>query len=189
MNGPRLSSARVATPRVPSCGARKTPGSRPRCRSRTRSPDSRSAGSRAARNNSISGSLKRASVAVPGRVVVRGFFDPIGVAYAAAHVVVARAGAMTVSELCAWGKPSVLVPLPTAAADHQTFNARALANAGASVLLLEREFTPDAFAKTVVPLAADENRLDALARSARGRGHPNAARSIMEKVLALSQVE
>src|SRR5437016_4499686 len=117
------------------------------------------------------------------------FFNPIGVAYAAAHVAVARAGAMTVSELCAWGKPSVLVPLPTAAADHQTFNARALANAGASVLLLEREFTPDAFAKTVVPLAADENRLDALARSARGRGHPNAARSIMEKVLALSQVE
>src|SRR2546426_2449501 len=62
-----------------------------------------------------------------------------------AHLVVARAGAMTVSELCAWGKPSVLVPLPTAAADHQTFNARALANAGASVLLLEREFTPEAF--------------------------------------------
>jgi len=130
-----------------------------------------------------------AALAVPGRVVVRGFFDPIGVAYAAAHVVVARAGAMTVSELCAWGKPSVLVPLPTAAADHQTFNAHALANAGASVLLLEREFTPDAFAKIVVPLAADDKRLDALARSARGRGHPNAARSIMEKVWELSQVE
>src|SRR5438309_7316742 len=129
-----------------------------------------------------------AAFAVPGRVVVRGFFDPIGVAYAAAHVVVARAGAMTVSELCAWGKPSVLVPLPTAAADHQTFNARALANAGASVFLLEREFTPDAFPKTVVPLVRDDKRLDALARSARGRGHPNAARTIIAKVLELSQV-
>ena len=130
-----------------------------------------------------------ASLAVPGRVVLRGFFDPIGAAYAAAHLVVARAGAMTVAELCAWGKPSVLVPLPTAAANHQTFNARALANAGASVLLLEREFTPDAFSRIVIPLAADDKRLDALARSARGRGHPNAARSIIAKVLELSQVE
>ncbi len=129
-----------------------------------------------------------APLAVRGRVVVRGFFDPIGAAYGAADLVVARAGAMTVSELCAWGKPSVLVPLPTAAADHQTFNARALANAGASVLLLESEFTPDGFAKTVVPLAHDHKRLDALAQSARGRGHPNAARSIMSKVLELSQV-
>jgi len=129
-----------------------------------------------------------APLAVLGRVVVRGFFDPIGSAYAAADLVVARAGAMTVSELCAWGKPSVLVPLPTAAADHQTFNARALANAGASVLLLEREFTPDVFPQTVVPLVHDDKRLDALAQSARGRGHPNAARTIMEKVVELSQV-
>src|SRR2546425_81525 len=129
-----------------------------------------------------------APLAVPGRVVVQGFFDPIGSAYVAANLVVARAGAMTVSELCAWGKASVLVPLPTAAADHQTFNARALANAGASVLLLEREFTAEAFSKTVVPLAHDDNQLDALARSARGRGHPNAARTILEKVLELSQV-
>jgi len=127
-------------------------------------------------------------LAQPGRVVVRGFFDPIGSAYAAADLVVARAGAMTVSELCAWGKPSILVPLPTAAADHQTFNARALANAGASVLLLQREFTTEAFPKTVLPLVHDAKRLDALSRSARGRGHPNAARTIMSKVLELSQV-
>jgi UDP-N-acetylglucosamine:LPS N-acetylglucosamine transferase len=56
------------------------------------------------------------------------------------------------------------------------------------VLLLEREFTPDAFPKTVVPLVHDDKRLDALARSARGRGHPNAARTIMAKALELSQV-
>src|SRR5438270_3419491 len=129
-----------------------------------------------------------APLALPGRVVVRGFFDPIGSAYATADLVIARAGAMTVSELCAWGKPSVLVPLRTAAADHQTFNARALANAGASVLLLEREFSADAFPKTVIPLVHDDSRLDALARSARGRGHPNAARTIVAKGLELSQL-
>ncbi len=130
-----------------------------------------------------------APLAVAGRVVVRGFFDPIQAAYAAADLVVARAGAMTVAELCAWGKPSVLVPLPTAAADHQTFNARALANAGASILLLESELSPDSFARTVGSLAQDQGRLDELGRSARKRGHPNAARTIMSKVLELSQVE
>ena len=130
-----------------------------------------------------------AALAVPGRVVVRGFFDPIAPAYAAADLVVARAGAMTVEELCAWGKPSVLVPLPTAAADHQTFNARALANAGASVMLLETELAAESFAKTITSLVQNRVRLEELARSARKRGHPNAARTIMEKVLELSQVE
>ena len=126
--------------------------------------------------------------AVPGRVVVRGFFDPMTTAYRAADLVVARAGAMTLAELCAWGKPSILVPLPTAAADHQTFNARALTAAGASVLLLERELDPASLAKTVEPLIHDTVRLQALGESARKRGHPTAARNIMEKVLELSQV-
>jgi UDP-N-acetylglucosamine--N-acetylmuramyl-(pentapeptide) pyrophosphoryl-undecaprenol N-acetylglucosamine transferase len=129
-----------------------------------------------------------APLARQGRVTVRGFFDPIATAYTAADLVVARAGAMTVAELCAWGKPSVLVPLPSAAADHQTFNAHALANAGASILLLERELTPKLLAETITALAQDRGRLDALGRAAKSRGHPNAARSIVEKVLELLQV-
>ena len=130
-----------------------------------------------------------APLAVAGRIVIRGFFDPIATAYAAADLVVARAGAMTVSELCAWGKPSVLVPLPSAAADHQTSNARALANAGASLLLLERDLTPESFAKTVSALAADRGRLGQLGEAAQKRGHPNAARTIIRTVLELSQVK
>jgi len=130
-----------------------------------------------------------ASLAVPGRILVRGFFDPIGTAYAAADLVVARAGAMTVSELCAWGKPNVLVPLPTAAADHQASNARALADAGASVLLLEQSLTPEFFARTVTRLVTDPRRLADLGEAAQKRGHPNAARTIVGKVLELSQVE
>ena len=59
------------------------------------------------------------------------FLDPMADAYAVADLVVSRAGMMTVAELCAWGLPSVLIPLPTAAADHQTQNARVLADAGA----------------------------------------------------------
>ena len=130
-----------------------------------------------------------APLAVPGRVVIRGFFDPIRVAYAAADLVVARAGAMTVSELCAWGKPSVLVPLPSAAADHQTSNARALEVAGASFVLRERDLNADTLAVAVATLVADRRRLDDFGAAARKRGNPNAARNIVGKILELSQVE
>ncbi len=124
---------------------------------------------------------------VPGRVVVRGFFDPMAPAYRAADLVVCRAGAMTTAELCAWGKPSVLVPLPSAAADHQTHNARALATAGAAVLLPERELGADALARAVGDLLGDPHRLASLGAAARARGRPGAARDIVSKILTLIQ--
>jgi UDP-N-acetylglucosamine--N-acetylmuramyl-(pentapeptide) pyrophosphoryl-undecaprenol N-acetylglucosamine transferase len=126
-----------------------------------------------------------ARYAVPGRVVVRGFFDPMALAYRAADRVVARAGAMTVAELCAWGKPSILVPLPTAAADHQTHNAAALAAAGAAIQLSEDRLAPYALAQEVTALVADRARLESLATVARGRGHPDAAREIVSRILTL----
>ena len=126
-----------------------------------------------------------ARYAVPGHVVVRGFFDPIAPAYSAADLVVARAGAMTVAELCAWGKPSILVPLPTAAADHQTHNAAALAAAGAAIHLSEWHLTPHTLAQEVTALVADRSRLESLGALARGRGHPDAAREIVSKILTL----
>jgi UDP-N-acetylglucosamine--N-acetylmuramyl-(pentapeptide) pyrophosphoryl-undecaprenol N-acetylglucosamine transferase len=127
-----------------------------------------------------------ARYATPGRVVVRGFFDPMTVPYRAADLVVARAGAMTVAELCAWGKPSILVPLPTAAADHQAHNARALAEAGAALHLPERDLSPHRLAQEVTALFSDHPRLESLARAARGRGHPNAAREIVSRILTLA---
>ena len=126
-----------------------------------------------------------AALARAGSVCVRGFFDPIAPAYAAADLVVSRAGAMTVAELCAWGKPSVLIPLPNAAADHQKFNARALEEAGAAVLLLEENLSPESLAGVVTSLVADPKRLASLADVARSRGHPDAARGIMSKILTL----
>src|SRR6266702_3698914 len=126
-----------------------------------------------------------ARYAVPGRVVVRGFFDPMAPAYRAADLVVSRAGAMTVAELCAWGKPSILVPLPTAAADHQTHNAAALAEAGAAIQLAEVRLTPYTLAQEVTALVSDRARLESLGTLARGRGHPDAAREIVSKILTL----
>ncbi len=69
--------------------------------------------------------------------MVRPFWDPIAQAYAAVDLVVGRAGAMTTAELCAWGLPSILVPLSSAAAGHQARNAEALAAAGAALHLTD----------------------------------------------------
>ena len=110
--------------------------------------------------------------------------------YAVADLVVSRAGMITVAELCAWGLPSVLVPLPTAAADHQTHNARVLAEAGAAVLL------PQARAHAG---AARRERSDALlgrppARERDGRSGrwpaagPHAADEIVSNLLTLVAV-
>ncbi|HYK82925.1 MAG TPA: undecaprenyldiphospho-muramoylpentapeptide beta-N-acetylglucosaminyltransferase [Gemmatimonadales bacterium] len=126
-----------------------------------------------------------ARYAVPGRVVVRGFFDPMSLPYRAADLVVARAGAMTVAELCAWGKASILIPLASAALDHQSANARALAAAGAAVALPEPDLSAHTLARHVTQLLADPAARATLASRARARGHPNAAREIVSHILTL----
>lgn len=126
-----------------------------------------------------------ASLARAGQVVVRGFLDPMALAYRAADLVVSRAGAMTVAELCAWGKPMVLVPLPTAAADHQAHNARALAAAGAAAWVKESELTPVGLARLITDLSADRGRLEALSAAARRRGQPDSSAAIVSNILTL----
>ena len=95
--------------------------------------------------------------------------------YAAADVVVCRAGAMTVAELAAAGVPSVLVPLPGAPGDHQTANARVLERVGAAVLLPDPDCTAVGLAGIVEALLADPDRLAAMGRAAASLGRPDAA--------------
>jgi UDP-N-acetylglucosamine--N-acetylmuramyl-(pentapeptide) pyrophosphoryl-undecaprenol N-acetylglucosamine transferase len=106
--------------------------------------------------------------------------------YALADVVVSRAGMITVAELCAWGLPSVLVPLPTAAADHQTHNARVLAEAGASALLRQADLTPGSLADAVDALLGQRQRREEMASRARARGRPYAAQDIVSRILTLA---
>jgi UDP-N-acetylglucosamine--N-acetylmuramyl-(pentapeptide) pyrophosphoryl-undecaprenol N-acetylglucosamine transferase len=120
-----------------------------------------------------------------GTVRVESFLDPIADAYAAADLVVARAGAMTMAELAAWGLPAILVPLPTAAADHQLANARAAAESGAAVLIEQRDLTPDSLAGSVRSLLGDSARLARLRESILGRGRPQAASDIAREALGL----
>lgn len=114
-----------------------------------------------------------------------GYIDRMPAALAAADVAVSRAGAMGTAELLAWGIPSILVPLPTAAADHQTHNARALADAGAAVALPEAEATAERLWADVVALTSDAERRRAMAGIARERARPEAARAIASDLLRL----
>lgn len=120
------------------------------------------------------------------RVQVLDFLDPMADAYSVADLVVSRAGMITVAELCAWGLPSVLVPLPTAAADHQSHNARVLAAAGASLLLPQSELTPDRLRDVVSGLLDDAGRRKQMGERALARGKPFSARDIVSKLLTLT---
>ncbi len=95
--------------------------------------------------------------------------------YAAADVVVCRAGAMTVAELAAAGVPSILVPLPGAPGDHQTANARVLERAGAALVLADAECDGDRLAAMLDCLLDDPGGLDAMGRAAASLGRPDAA--------------
>jgi UDP-N-acetylglucosamine--N-acetylmuramyl-(pentapeptide) pyrophosphoryl-undecaprenol N-acetylglucosamine transferase len=121
----------------------------------------------------------------PPKVRVLDFLDPMADAYSVADLVVSRAGMITVAELCAWGLPNVLVPLPTAAADHQSHNARVLANAGASLLLPQSQLSPERLRDVVTGLLGDPARRKQMAERALARGRPNSAREIVSNLLTL----
>jgi UDP-N-acetylglucosamine--N-acetylmuramyl-(pentapeptide) pyrophosphoryl-undecaprenol N-acetylglucosamine transferase len=108
-------------------------------------------------------------------------------ALAATDIALTRAGAMATAELLAWGVPMLLVPLPTAAADHQTHNARALAEAGAGVFLAEADVTPERLWHEIVSLAGDNARRLEMSARARERARPNAAQEIARKLLTLME--
>ncbi len=122
----------------------------------------------------------------PPDVHVIDFLDPMADGYAVADLVVSRAGMITVAELCAWGIPSILIPLPTAAADHQTHNARVLESAGASRLLLQSELTPKNLAAEVVGLLEHTEQRKQMSARALSRGRPRAARDIVSNLLTLA---
>lgn len=112
------------------------------------------------------------------------FVSDMSAAYAAADLVVSRAGALTISELSAVGKAAVLVPLPHAAADHQTENADALVRAGAAVLVAD-ESALDALWPRISNLLADEKSLRELERNIARFARPHAAREIADLIFTL----
>ncbi|MFW6078194.1 MAG: undecaprenyldiphospho-muramoylpentapeptide beta-N-acetylglucosaminyltransferase [Gemmatimonadota bacterium] len=124
-----------------------------------------------------------AGTALEAWVTPVGYIDRMDRALAAADLALSRAGAMATAEFLAWGVPAVLVPLPTAAADHQSHNARALDEAGAAIHLPQPELTPERLWHEVAALAVDAERRAAMAKAAQARARPDAARRIVRRLL------
>ncbi len=122
----------------------------------------------------------------PPRRQLKPFWDPVSLAYAAADLVVSRAGAQTMSELSAWGLPAILIPLPTAAANHQAQNAEALARAGAAQHLPQALLDSGTLASRVNQLLRAPERLADMSQKASERSHSDSARRIAERLLDLA---
>lgn len=121
-----------------------------------------------------------------GQVEVRAFIDDMAAAYGTADLVIGRAGALTLSELAIVGKPAVLVPLPTAADDHQTRNAGCFAAAGAALVLDQRTASAQDLARAIAGLAADREKRVAMGQAMRTLARPRAAEAIVDRLQGLA---
>lgn len=119
------------------------------------------------------------------RAQVQPFIDDMPAALAAADIVIGRAGASAVAEICAVGRPSLLVPYPFAG-DHQKVNADSIAKEGAALWLPSADATPERIAQELRTLMNDPARLISMAARASQLGRPNAARAIAQDLLALA---
>lgn len=116
------------------------------------------------------------------QIRILAFIDRMELAYAAADVIISRAGASSVSELCVVGKPVIFIPSPNVAEDHQTKNARAIADKQAAILLRESELN-EQFANTFSKLIANEAQQEALSAHIKALAQPNATKDIVNLIL------
>jgi UDP-N-acetylglucosamine--N-acetylmuramyl-(pentapeptide) pyrophosphoryl-undecaprenol N-acetylglucosamine transferase len=130
----------------------------------------------------IAGKVKERKIAAR----VYPFIQDMGSAYSASNLVISRAGALTLAEITACGKPSILIPFPFATADHQRHNAEALQEKGAAEMILEKDLSPERLADEIGSLLSDEKSLKQMAEASRKMGKPRAASILvdeMEKLL------
>jgi len=129
--------------------------------------------------------VRNAHAPLGRRSVVRAFFSEMEFALGAATLAVSRSGASTMAELAAMRLPSILVPFPQAADNHQYYNALAFASSGAA-LLLEQTTRPALFAQEILKLATNPVRRDSMAQALHRWHVPDAARRIAQRILALA---
>lgn len=120
-------------------------------------------------------------------IEVKEFLSDMPDRYATADLVISRAGASSISELCLLGKPCILVPSPNVAEDHQTHNAMALVNKDAAVLVRDAE-AADKLVDTAIALIQDDKKLKELRKNILTLAQPDSARRIAEEVIALAKI-
>jgi UDP-N-acetylglucosamine--N-acetylmuramyl-(pentapeptide) pyrophosphoryl-undecaprenol N-acetylglucosamine transferase len=131
--------------------------------------------------NTLKANYEKAGV--QGELVA--FIQDMAQRYAEADLVICRAGAMTIAELAAGGLASVLVPFPHAVDDHQTANAKFLADRGAAILLPQTELTPEKLAALIGSL--DRPKLLEMAKKARELGKPDAAKLVAQRCMEMAK--
>ncbi|MCF6095892.1 undecaprenyldiphospho-muramoylpentapeptide beta-N-acetylglucosaminyltransferase [Thermovorax subterraneus] len=120
-----------------------------------------------------------------GHIKVRPYVYEMHYAIAAADLVVSRAGAITIAELTAAGKPAILIPLPTAAGQHQDYNAGFMRKNGAAVIIKDRELSGKKLYDTIRNLLSDRNTLVEMSKASKKLGRPDALERILKEIISL----
>ena len=131
--------------------------------------------------------LAEAGAKEPKYTELRPYIYDMPAAMAAADLILCRAGASTLGELCAVGRAAILVPYPYATGNHQEKNARLLEEAGGARILLDGELTPETLGSLVRELLADRESLEAMGKAQRSLDRPDALDTIVEEMLRLSE--
>lgn len=121
------------------------------------------------------------------RVEVKPFVEQMVDEFAKADLVICRAGATTVAELAAAGKPALMIPFPFAADDHQRKNAEAIERAGAGRMILQAELAPERLAQELLWLIRDPQQLARMAETSKKLGHPDAAAKVVDLALKICE--
>jgi len=120
-----------------------------------------------------------------GHIIVRPYIHEMQDAYAAADLVISRAGALSISELSVCGKPAILIPLATAANHHQDYNARFMERNGAAIVIEEDKLSGESLLRTIESLISDKHRLYEMSTASKKLAIENAAEKILVEVMKL----
>ncbi len=126
--------------------------------------------------------LRQTYNGLPVKTVISHFFDNMPELYASSHLIISRSGASSVCEIAAAGIPSILVPLPTAADNHQNGNARELENTGGSIVIQQTDFTPEKLGQTLTDLFSHPETLKKMSEKTKKAGITNAAEIFADAV-------
>ena len=120
------------------------------------------------------------------KIRVTPFIDNMATAYSLADLVVCRSGALTLAEITVCGKPSILIPYPHAAGDHQTKNAQALVNAGAARILFEKNLKANDLFELINNLISNSDEISKMSKASKRIGKPNATKLIVDQIFELA---
>jgi len=121
--------------------------------------------------------------------VVYPFIQDMGSAYAASDLIISRGGALTLAEITACGKPSILIPFPFATADHQRHNAEALQKKGAATVILQKDLDEEVLAEKIGSLLSDETELKQMTEKSERMGRPEATSLLVDEMEGLLKMK